>query len=84
MASHSTALSGTQKEQGNQSDCGLCMAVNDRWATNFKVRERHCSRYYEIMTVSFHPHYLPPEFQQLTVILVYVPGPDNALAAERI
>ena len=63
---------------------GLCMAVNDRWATNFTIREMHCSRHYEILTVSFRPHYLPREFQTITVILVYVPGPDNALAAERI
>ena len=69
---------------GKSIEGGLCMAVNDRWATNFTVRERHCSRHYEIMIVSFRPHYLPREFQQLTVILVYVPGPDNALAAERI
>ena len=41
---------------------GPCMAVNYRWATNFTVRERHCSRHYEIMTVSFRPHYLPREF----------------------
>ena len=36
------------------------------------------------MMVSFRPHYLPHEFQRLTVILVYVPVHDNALAAERI
>lgn len=36
------------------------------------------------MTVSFRPHYLPRDFTQVTVILAYVPGPDNALAAERI
>ena len=47
---------------GKSIEGGLCMAVNDRWATNFTVRERHCSRHYEIMTVSFRPHYLPREF----------------------
>lgn len=36
------------------------------------------------MTVSFRPYYLPREFTELTVILAYVPGPDNALTAERI
>lgn len=35
------------------------------------------------MTVSLCPHYLPHNFTQLTVILAYVPGPDNALTAER-
>lgn len=34
------------------------------------------------MTVSFRTYYLPREFTQLTVILVYVPGSDNTLAAD--
>ena len=36
------------------------------------------------MTVSFRPFYLPREFPQITIILAYVPGPDNAFAAQRI
>ena len=36
------------------------------------------------MTVSIRPYYLPREFGQITVILVYVPGPNFTLAAERI
>lgn len=63
---------------------GLCMALNDRWATIYTVCETVCSRHYEILIVSFSPHYLPCEFTQLTVFLAYVPGPDNALAAELI
>ena len=63
---------------------GLCLFVNKKWATNFTVRERFCTMSYEIMTVSFHPHYLPREFGQVTVILVYMLGPDNAQAAECI
>lgn len=70
----------TQKTVGG----GLCMAVNNRWATNFTLRETDCSKHYEIMVVSFRPHYLPREFTQITVILVYVPGPDFILAAECI
>ena len=60
------------------------MFVKKIWATNFTVRERIYTRSYEIMTVSFRPYNLPREFRQVTVILVYVPGPDNAQAAERI
>lgn len=36
------------------------------------------------MAVPFCPHYPPREFRQITVILVYAPGPDYTLAAERI
>lgn len=34
------------------------------------------------MTVSFRQHYIPKEFPQITVICVYVPGPDFDLAVE--
>lgn len=36
------------------------------------------------MTLSFRPHYLLRGFSQITVILVYVPGPDFNPAAEHI
>lgn len=60
------------------------MAVNRRWAPNYTVREMECCKHYEILTVSFRPFYLPREFSQVTVILVYVPGPDFYLAAEHV
>ena len=55
---------------------GLCMLVSDSWATQYCVRERVCTRDFELLTVSFRPFYLPREFGQVTVILIYVPGPD--------
>ena len=48
------------------------------------MRERVCTRDFELLTVSFRPFYLPREFGQITVILVYVPGPDFKTAAQRI
>lgn len=60
------------------------MFVSSRWANNITVRETHCSAHYELLTVSFRPYYLPREFGQITIILVYVPGPNFALAAECI
>lgn len=60
------------------------MFINSNWATNFTVRDTKCTAHYELMTVSFRPHYLPREFGQITVILVYVPGPDFKLAADNI
>ncbi|KAL6473512.1 hypothetical protein MHYP_G00170730 [Metynnis hypsauchen] len=61
---------------------GLCMFTNTSWATTFTVHDIDCSTHYDIMTVSFPPHYLPCEFRQVTVMLVYMPGPDSASAAE--
>ena len=60
------------------------MFVSDNWATQYCVRKRVCTRDFELLTVSFRPFYLPHEFGQITVILVYVPGPDFKTAAERI
>lgn len=37
-----------------------------------------------ILVVYFRPFYLPREFGQLTIILVYVPGPNNKEATECI
>ena len=70
----------TEKSVGG----GLCSFVNSSWATHFGVRETVSTKDYEIFTVSFRPFYLPREFGLVTVILVYVPGPDNPRAAERI
>ena len=70
----------TQKRVGG----GLCMMVNNKWANNFTIRESVSCKHYEILTVSFRPFYLPREFGQITVILVYVPGPNFDLAADRI
>ena len=60
------------------------MMVNNKWATNVCIRERVSRHSYEKLTVTFRPHYLPRELGQVTVILVYIPGPDYTGAAERV
>lgn len=58
------------------------MLVKSKWAKNITVCETHCSVHHELLNVSFRPYYLPWEFRQITVILVYAPGTNFALAAE--
>ena len=72
------------RDTARTAKCGLCMFINISWATNFMARETDCCTHFEIMTVSIWPHYLPREFGQITVTLVYVPGPEYAQAAECI
>ncbi len=60
------------------------MYIDNTWATQFKVLWRVCTRDYEMLSVSIRPFYLPREFGQITVILAYVPGPNNKEAAEAI
>ncbi len=67
------------RKMGKSIEGGLCMAVNDRWATNYTISET--AHGIMILCLLFCPHYPPCEFTQLTVILAFVP--DNALAAER-
>lgn len=63
---------------------GLCILVDKKWAAQYTVFEQICTREYETLVVSFRPFYLPREFGQLTIILVYVPGRNNKEKAERI
>lgn len=79
---YSYALTGTPRKQIKKSIGGwLWVAINGRWA-NHTDHETVCWGHYEIAFCCHHN--LPGEFTQLTVILACVPGPDNALAAERI
>ena len=55
----------TQKHLGG----GMGMLVNNKWATEFTVRETVDTKHYETMTVSFRPHYLPREFGYIRVNL---------------
>ena len=75
-----------ERERERECVCvgGLCIFVNNSWATQFSVCETVSTKDCEIVTVSFRPFYLPCEFGQVAVILVYVPSPDNVHAAERI
>lgn len=60
------------------------MFLNKKWAENYTIRDKTSTPSYKILTVSFRPYYLPREFGQITIILAYVPGPDNSEAAKCI
>ena len=54
---------------------GVCIYVNERWCRKnaVLVRESVCTESMEALTLSFRPHYLPREFGQIFVTVVYVP-----------
>ena len=61
------------------------MDISNKLATNFMMRETEWCKHCELMTVSFRLHYLDSSLSpQITVILVFVPGPDFTLAAEHM
>ena len=68
----------TNKKKGG----GLCIYVNTLWCNNFTIRSSVCCKDIEPMCVSFRPYYLPREFPQVHVFLVYIPpdaNSDNAI-----
>lgn len=67
-----------------KSVSGLSILMDNKWATNMTIHEQICTPDYEILTVSFQPFYFPQEFGQITIILIYVPGPKHQDAASRI
>lgn len=58
----------TGKSQGG----GVCLFVNERWCKNVLVRECVCTKDAELLSVSLRPPYLPREFPQIFVNVVYV------------
>ena len=80
----SVRLDRSKKKSSKEKGGGLVMYVDKDWVTNITVRETANTPDYEILHVSFCPHYLPREFTQVSVILVYVPGPNNNAAADHI
>lgn len=81
-----TTIRADRNERSSRKSIGggLCLFVDNRWATQYCVREQVCTPDYELLTVTFRPFYLPREFGQITIILVYVPGPNDAAAGEKI
>lgn len=57
---------------------GLCLYVNKKWCNTVIVRETLCTPDIELLSVSLHPFYLPREFPQLFITLVYIHPRANA------
>ena len=71
----------SQKKQGG----GVCLFVNDKWCKNSCVKEKYCDEHIEFLTVSLRPFYLPREFNNIYVTLVYIPPSANYnLASDKL
>lgn len=51
---------------------GVCLYVNERWCKTIIIREKVCTKHIELLSVSLRPHYLPREFPQIFVTVVYI------------
>jgi hypothetical protein len=60
---------------------GICIYSNERWCKDYTIRAQVCTKDIELLAVSFRPFYLPREFGQLFVTVVYIPPDANTQAA---
>ena len=71
---HDRSYESSNKSNGG----GLCVFFNKQWCNNAKIRYSICSENLELLCVSFRPFYLPREFTQLHVFVVYIPPDADA------
>ena len=71
----------TRKRRGG----GVCVYVNNQWCSNITVKEQFCKKYLELLSVALRLYYMPREFNQLFVTVVYIhPAADVKLASEEV
>ncbi len=70
----------TRKSQGG----GVCLYFNKRYCNSVTVRECVCTPDVELLSVSLRPFYLPREFPQLFMTVVYMHPKANAASAANI
>lgn len=64
---------------------GVRIYINNRWCKTIVVRERLSTKDLELLSVSIRPFYLPREFLQIFVAVVYVhPNANVNTASEFI
>jgi len=65
---------------------GVAIYVNNTWCNpgHIIVKERMCSADIELLAVSLRPYYLPREFSQTIMMVVYIPPAANASRAADI
>lgn len=70
---------------GKSRGGGVCLYINERWCKNFIVRASVCTKDIELLSVSMCPPYLPREFPQIFVTVVYIhPKANESSASELI
>ena len=66
---------------------GVCAYVNERWCneSNIKIKESYCSENIELLCFASRPHYLPREFSNIYITVVYIQPTANVdIAASEI
>ena len=65
-------------EESNKSrGGGLAFYISDQWCSNICVKKEICTVDIELLSVSLRPYYLPREFTNIFLTLVYIPPDAN-------
>lgn len=62
---------------GKKHGGGLCVYMHEVWCKTVRIWESYCSQDIELLSVTFRPRYLPCEYSQLNLIIVYIPPSCN-------
>jgi ribosome assembly protein 1 len=71
---------GTNKHHGG----GVCIYVNERWCNNATLKKLHCDDNIELLMISCRPYYMPREFNNIYITVVYIPPDGNFTRATEI
>lgn len=64
---------------------GVCANINKRWCTDVHVRHKFCSVDIMLIAIGLRPFYLPREFNQIFVTVVYIqPRANVEIAFEKL
>ena len=78
-------IRGDRIKGNKQHGGGVCIYVNERWCKNVTLKCTYCDDNVEYLTVACRPFYLPREFSNIYVTVIYVPPDgDYAKAAEQL
>lgn len=62
-----------KKSSKKQLGGGLILYINDKYCNNFQIVQTYCHPNVEFMIVNLRPFYLPREFSNIFVFVLYIP-----------
>ena len=63
---------------------GIAIYINERWCNNYSINKQLCTPDIELLTVNLRPFYLPREFTNVYVTMLYIPPSANHIQAQDI
>ncbi|KAI4899983.1 hypothetical protein NFI96_001451 [Prochilodus magdalenae] len=81
LQTHSVHRGDRTVASGKNKGGGVCVFVNNRWSSDIKTVEKHCSTDLELLMVKCRPFYLPREFSAVFILAVYIPPRANSSTA---